>query len=186
MSMDITMQSDISRRNVRGFVQGFEDAVVHALQRESGQYRVYESQVAVDAVWAKNTEIWSRPSSGHINEDHRRLQTPTNQKLRVDFTYSCLESMHNSMPLSEMLRLFNRQLRSPVSPLMRQPLFYGSVVHIVRENAEGSNYNAQYTLDGSSGRMDVQGVFANKPDESVACRPTLLFGIVASLLFTQW
>merc|ERR1719335_482358 len=90
MKMEITMQGSISRKNVRGFVQSFEDAIVNGLELESGKYRVYESQVAVDAVYTKGVEIWNRPSNGKLNSQRRLLET--NQKLTVDFTFAAVEN----------------------------------------------------------------------------------------------
>merc|ERR1719232_2523592 len=39
MSMEISLQGAVSRKNVRGFVQSFEDAVVAGLNQESANFR---------------------------------------------------------------------------------------------------------------------------------------------------
>merc|ERR1719204_458008 len=128
MSMDLTIQqSAVSRRNVRGFVQSFEDAIITALKYEAVDH-VYEGQFVVDAVWSKDTMIWSRPTAGEFNI-RKLLQAATNQKLRVEFTIVSAP-MADSISVSKMLTIFDKHLRSPSSPLMQQPIFYGSVVHV--------------------------------------------------------
>jgi len=95
-----------------------------------------------------------------------------------------------------MLDLFKRQLSAPVSPLMQQPIFYGSVVHTVNENKEGSNYKAELPYqntpkrDGAEEAADVPNL-ANTNDmfvgaESAASMPSLLFAAAASLLLALW
>merc|ERR1719208_683909 len=50
MSMEITLQGAVSRKNVAGFVESFKDAVLAGLRQESSKYRVYEIQLATEAV----------------------------------------------------------------------------------------------------------------------------------------
>merc|ERR1712012_728881 len=72
-----------------------------------------------------NNMIWSSPS---IVSDRRKLES--HKTIRVVF------SMHNSdgaMTVQHMLAIFDKQLRSPASPLMAQPLFYGSDVHSCKQ-----------------------------------------------------
>merc|ERR1711937_89048 len=177
MSMEISLQGAVSRKNVRGFVQSFEDAVVAGLNQESANFRVFEKQVATEAVWSKGVQIWGRPSEGVINQRRRLLQT--NQRLKIDFTFSAINNK-KAMPLDMMLEVFNRQLRSPFSPMMTQPIFYGSVIHSVYESDMKSNYIAELPSANSKKVTDIL-----KEESSTACS-TLLFAVLASIMVTLW
>merc|ERR1719333_2074018 len=171
MSMEITLQGAVSRRNVAGFVESFKDAVVSGMSLESSKYRVYESQVAVEAVWSKGVQIWGRPSADKLSQRRRLLQS--NQKLKVDFIFSEMKNK-NSMPLAIMLEVFDRQLRSPFSPMMTQPMFYGSVIHAVYDSEYDSTYMA------SSESAQVADIFAEEKSGSAV--PSALVALYASIL----
>jgi len=85
---------------------------------------VYESQVVVEAVYSKDNMIWSRPSTSNLNS--RRKLMADNQKIRIVFS---MVKKTGGVSVQEMAEVFKKQLRSPSSPLMVQPIFYGSVVH---------------------------------------------------------
>jgi len=139
LSMELTLQrTAITRNNVRGFVQSFEDAVMTAMQAESRD-RVVEQQLVVEAIYSDDVPIWSRPSHGTLNAPKRRLLAAVNKKLRVDFTM--VKGPMKTASVMDMLTIFDKQLRSPSSPLMRQPIFFGAVVHSVTV-LETSNYRA--------------------------------------------
>merc|ERR1719461_191952 len=110
MAMEITLQGEVTLRNVAGFVESFHDAVIAGLEQESNKYRVYDNQMIVDGVYSKGVQIWSRPSSRAVDQ-RRRLQAG-NQKLKVLFTFTNVDNK-NAMPLDVMLEVFDRQLRSP-------------------------------------------------------------------------
>lgn len=176
MSMEITLQGAISRSNVRGFVKSFEDAVVAGLAQESSQYRVYEKQVATESVWSKGIQIWDRPSQNKMNQ-RRLLQT--SQRLKVVFTFSSID-IKNAMPLETMLEVFNRQLRSPFSPMMTQPIFYGSVIHAVYESNVESTYVAELPTGKTAKVADLY------EEKSNAAASSLFFAVVASMMLAMW
>lgn len=127
MAMEMSfMQSSVTRKNVRGFIQGFEDSIITALKAEA-HGRIYEQQIVVEAVYSKGTKIWSRPTSGSVSVDRRKLLS-SEQLLRVDFTMTNAP-VKGAMTVEEMVKILDKQLRSPSSPLMVQPMFYGSVFH---------------------------------------------------------
>jgi len=176
MSMDLTIQqSAVSRRNVRGFVQSFEDAIITALKYEAVD-RVYDAQVAVDAVWSKDTMIWSRPTAGEFNT-RKLLQAAANQKLRVEFSVVSAP-MSDAISVQRMLTIFDKQLRSPSSPLMQQPIFYGSVVHECR-SIEASSYRMSA---GPSGSAPISETDLAEESSAVRSLPVL----AALLLVALW
>lgn len=154
MSMELTLQQTaISRKNVRGFVQSFEDAIITAIKYEA-QQKVYDGQVVVEAVYSKDTQIWSRPTSGQFNVNRKLLAAAVNQRLRVEFTV--VNAPHSgSISVNSVLEIFDKQLRSPSSPLMQQPIFYGSVVHKC------------ITIEASSYRMTSAGHADSVPDSEI-------------------
>jgi len=179
MSMDLTIQqSAVSRRNVRGFVQSFEDAILTALKYEAVDH-VYDGQVAVDAVWSKETMIWSRPTAGEFNMRKLLQDGGANQKLRVEFTIVSAP-MADSVSVSQMLTIFDKQLRSLSSPLMQQPIFAGSVVHECR-SIEASSYR----MPRNQGTVSVgETEVVDFGDESSAVRslPAALLALAAVAL----
>merc|ERR1719326_1085448 len=75
MSMELGfMKSMITRKNVRGFVQGFEEALISSLKTEATG-RLYDGQVVVEAVYSKGSMIWSRPTAGSLNVNRRKLMS---------------------------------------------------------------------------------------------------------------
>jgi len=81
MKIELTVQQTaITRQNVLGFVHSFEEAILAALKSESST-RVFESQVVVESVWSKDTEIWARPTTSSLNNKRRKLDVFSSQKL---------------------------------------------------------------------------------------------------------
>jgi len=173
INMEITLQGEIMRKNVAGFVESFKQAIVTGLSQESANYRVYEKQVSVDAVMNKGVPIWERPSAGRAQR--RLLQTA--QQLKVQFTFYSMDTK-NAMPLVTMLEVFNRQLRSPFSPLMTQPMFYSSVVHKVYASDDVPMYLAKPT---TSSRTDTTADIYE--EKSSAAFPTAIIAAFMSVLF---
>jgi hypothetical protein len=129
MSLEITLSSTVDRSNVLSFSQAVHTAIVHSLNSDGSSYNCYDNQVAIDQILSDGVSIWSRPQQGHIAS--RRLLNVA-QRLNVEFTFANSDE-NNAMPLSDMIAIFDKQLRSPSSPLLNQPLFAGAVVHEVKE-----------------------------------------------------
>jgi hypothetical protein len=129
MSLEITLSSRVDRSNALSFSQAVHAAIVQSLQAEAQGVMVYDEQVSIDQLYSGNKSIWTRPAQGQIAS--RRLLN-TAQKLKIEFTFSNVRKQ-NAMLLSDMVANFDKQLRSPSSTLMNQPLFAGAVVHDVRE-----------------------------------------------------
>merc|ERR1712038_678068 len=86
MALDLSfMQSVVTRKNVRGFVEGFEDSLISALKVEATG-RIMEGQVVVEAVYSKGTQIWSRPNTGRLSVFSRRRLVGDAQDIRIEFT----------------------------------------------------------------------------------------------------
>jgi hypothetical protein len=141
VAMTMTLVSEISRANVRGFAQSVQNAIVVALNedRQDNQGKTcYDSQVSVDTVYSNGVQIWSRPES--LKYGNRRLlqQNRNAQRLRVDITFAAVD-YKNAMTLPMMMRIFEKQLSRPASPLIHQPIFFGSVIHNVH-TIETSDY----------------------------------------------
>jgi len=136
MSLEATLQSYVTRANVYSFTTAFQTAIVTSLNEDfSAVDTVFDSQVAVEAVFSNDKPIWQRAAESQL--DSRRLQQPgTAQRLKVVFTFANT-ALPGSMQLREMIRIFNEQLISPSSPLMNQPLFFGAVVHEVKAEPLG-------------------------------------------------
>merc|ERR1719411_478859 len=87
LSMELTLNSAITRDNVRGFIQSFEDAVLNSIGNDpTVSLKVMDRQLAVDAVYSKGYKIWSRPTMGNVNYAKRRLQADPKQKPQIEFT----------------------------------------------------------------------------------------------------
>merc|ERR1712048_515812 len=137
MALDISfMNSKVSRSNVKGFAQGFEAAMTASLRMEATG-RLYEGQVVVEAVYSKGAKIYSRPTAGNLAVNRRRLLA-SEQDLRIEFTLT-KAPVKGAMNAEDMATILDQQLRRPTSPLMAQPLFYGSVLHSC-EKIETSDY----------------------------------------------
>merc|ERR1712203_97643 len=119
MALEMTLESKIVRSNAKMFARSLEDAIRTALD-ESDNYKVYNSQVAITKILSNGIPIWSRTSVGNMK---RRLQSA--QYITAEITFANLNEP-NAMPLVRMLEVFSQQLRAPSSPLMHQPVFYGS------------------------------------------------------------
>jgi len=190
LSMELTLQkSKITRNNVRGFVQSFEDAIRTSIAAESSD-RVMDDQVAVDSVFSNDVKIWSRPTYGDVNVAKRRLQAGNgNQKMRIDFTIT--RGRRNAASVADMLTIFDKQLRSPSSPLGRQPIFYGAVVHtctvLKSENVDTQNDRESGIKSEEPGLPHGEAPgFNDAREESSASRslPALLAAFLA--LVAMW
>merc|ERR1712012_1530535 len=148
ISMEMTLQGAISQKSVHSLVQTFEESVANALAMESSQYHLYDGQVAVEVVWSNDMKLWERPSAGVV---HTRRLLQSSQRIKIDFTLA-RHGNSNAMPLPLMLEVFDRQIRSPFSPLMSQPLFNGAVMHAVYE----SELESTYKISGDDETEDVK------------------------------
>jgi len=135
MAMEITITSQIRRTDAKLFSLSVHEAIVTSLNEDSTSYKVYDNQVSIDAIYSDGVAIWTRPVQGQM-ASRRLLRTP--QSIRIEFTFANIEA-ENAMPLSQMTQVFDRQLRSPTSSLMTQPVFFESVIGRVEEITT-SNY----------------------------------------------
>jgi len=151
MSLELTLNSplDIGRANVKLFAQSMHSAIVTSLNEAAVEFKVYDTQVSIDAVYSDGIPIWTRPIQGKM-ASRRLMDSP--QRIRVEFTFANVETA-NAMPLHTMTEDFNRQLKSPSSSLMLQPVFFGSIVHRVYEITTSSyepDYYPSDLIDGTS------------------------------------
>jgi hypothetical protein len=128
MALEITLSSNVDRTNALSFSQAVHAAIVQSLNNGATE-TVYDSQVSVDQIFSNGVSIWTRPMQGQMSS--RRLLNAA-QRLRIEFTFARSDAA-NAMALADMLTEFDRQLRSPSSTLLNQPLLAGAVVHRVEE-----------------------------------------------------
>merc|ERR1719487_3172528 len=147
MALEITLSSSVDRTNALSFSQAVHTAIVQSLNSEATS-AVFDSQVSVDQIFSDGVSIWTRPQQGQMAS--RRLLNVA-QRLRIEFTFAN-SGAANAMPLPEMLTMFDRQLRSPSSPFLNQPLVTGAVVHSVEE-IQTSDYVAPTATQLASSAM---------------------------------
>lgn len=182
LSMELTLNSAITRNNVRGFIQSFEDAVLNSLGNDPTQsLKVMDRQLSVDAVFSNGYKIWSRPTAGDLNYSKRRLQAGgPKQKLQIEFTV--VKGPRGAASVEDMLTIFDKQLRSPSSPLMRQPIFYGAVVHKCTV-IKSETMDVQPFAEGEP--IGVSPIASDFNEESSSSRalPTLFAALLLALLW---
>jgi len=124
-------KGSITRTNAHLFAHSMKEAIRMALN-EHDNYQVYDSQVSVDRVKSNGVPIWQRTTKGAMHDvAFRRLESGA-QTLITEITFANVHQV-NAMPLKNMIEAFERQIKSPSSPLMHQPVFYGAIVHSVEE-----------------------------------------------------
>merc|ERR1719204_352550 len=156
MALEITLSSKVDRSNVLSFSQAVHTAIVQSINADNTvQGTVYDAQVAIDQILSGGVSLWTRPRQGEIAS--RRLASNVAQRLTIEFTFA---NRDGGMALTDMVALFNKQLRSPSSPLMNQPLFAGSVVHTVRETSTSDYAVATSAKLTSSALVAVPSLFA--------------------------
>merc|ERR1719487_940037 len=156
MALEITLSSSVDRTNALSFSQAIHSAIVQSLNSEGSAATVYDSQISVDQIFSNGNSIWTRPMQGQIAS--RRLLNVA-QRLRIEFTFA-KSTEPNAMSLGDMLATFDRQLRSPASPLMNQPVLLGAVVHTVEETSTSDYEAPSQTQLASSSAMVLPSLFA--------------------------
>lgn len=138
MAMTMSIQNGhVSRGNAQQFAQSWHNAVVTGLNRNLKGKFIYSEQVSVDALWSGDNKIWMRSAHQGFDDNRRRILGGA-QKLKIEFTFADV-LYKNSMPLFELIELFEQQLKLPASPLMSQPVFRTSVIHDLK-SIETSDY----------------------------------------------
>merc|ERR1712217_1003063 len=145
------VNSEVSRKNVKGFAQGFEAAMMASLRMEATG-RLFDGQIVVEAVYSKGAKIYSRPTSRNMAVNRRKLLA-SEQDLRIEFTMT-KAPVKGAMSAEDMAKILDQQLRRPTSPLMAQPLFYGSVLHSC-EKIETSDYRMTEVEDNTLAMYDL-------------------------------
>merc|ERR1719321_2512028 len=156
MALEITLSSSVDRTNALSFSQAIHSAIVQSLNSDGNAHTAYDSQVSVDQIFSNGASIWTRPQQGQIAS--RRLLNVA-QKLRIEFTFAKSDEA-NSMSLGDMLAIFDKQLRSPASPLLTQPVLSGAVVHKVEEVSTSDYQAPTQTQLASSSMVALPSLFA--------------------------
>jgi len=137
MALELTLNSQIDRSNSMMFAHSVHSAIVTSLNQADSANTAFEEQVVIDAIFSDGIPLWTKPYAGQVSS--RRLLAGR-KKLRVEFTFGYVKKP-NSMPVNEMIRIFDSQIRSPASPLMNQPVFFGSVLHSVQDIGKSDSFD---------------------------------------------
>merc|ERR1719510_199584 len=160
----------VSRANALQFAQSVHTAIVSGLNRDPSTKLIYDEQVSIDAIHSGNSKIWSRPQHQAFGQDRRRIVAGRAQTLKIEFTFVDVP-YKNSMEVYDMMKVFEKQLKSPASPLLSQPIFRTSVIHEL-EKIDDSNYKPTLNRELASDNRLVSGASAL----------SAVFGLVSVLL----
>jgi len=167
-AMVMTMDSKINRKNVLMFTHSLKQAIVTALNEDSIQ-TVYSNQVSVDKVISNGVSIWEKTDTS--SWDARRLEVSSVQRIETHISFGKVNRA-NSMSLSKMIEVFEKQIKSPSSPLMHQPVFYGAIVHDVHDLPNARPYEP----------IEEVKVLNGMESSAFAVVPFALFALLSALL----
>lgn len=123
----------VLRDSAARFAASLKQALLNGLNGDALSTKaVYDNQVSIDSIMANQVPIWSRVQYQAISSASRRRLPGGAQTLSIEFTFAEV-SRTNSMELYEMIQVLDRQLKSPASSLLAEPIFAQAVIHTLEE-----------------------------------------------------